>query len=60
MQQRAELQTFVEFYLTHARDAATKVAYVPLSDDYYPTALAALKAKQYTTNDQQTFNNMYK
>ncbi len=60
LQERPELQTFVEFYLTHARDAAAKVAYVPLPDEYYPTALAALKAKQYTTNDQQTFNEMYK
>jgi phosphate transport system substrate-binding protein len=60
LQQRLELQTFVEFYLTHAKDAAAQVAYVPLSDDYYPAALGALKAKQYTTNDQQTFNSMYK
>lgn len=60
MQQRAELQTFVEFYLTHGKDAAAQVAYVPLSDEYYPAALAALKTKQYATNDQQTFNDMYK
>lgn len=60
LQERPELQTFVEFYLTHAKDAAAKVGYVPLSDDYYPAALAALTSKQYSADDQETFNSMYK
>jgi phosphate transport system substrate-binding protein len=60
LQERPELQEFVNYYLTHAKDAAAKVAYVPLSDEYYPTALNVLNSKQYAVNDQQTFNELYK
>jgi phosphate transport system substrate-binding protein len=53
------LQAFVEFYLTHAKDAVTKVQYVTLPDSYYTQALAALKESKYTADDSTTFNNLY-
>ncbi|HKX82058.1 MAG TPA: PstS family phosphate ABC transporter substrate-binding protein [Nitrososphaera sp.] len=60
LQERPELQAFVEYYLTNAKDATARVGYVPLSDDYYPAALAALTSKQYSADDQETFNSIYK
>jgi phosphate transport system substrate-binding protein len=60
LQSKPELQTFVEFYLSNAKDAVEKVQYVTLQDTYYPEALAALKEGKYTPNDDQTFNALYK
>jgi phosphate transport system substrate-binding protein len=59
LQGRPELKSFVEFFLSNAKDAVNKVQYVALPDDYYTKALASLKEGKYTTNDNKTFNGMY-
>jgi phosphate transport system substrate-binding protein len=58
-QSRPELQTFVEFYLSHAMDAIQQVRYVTLPEQYYTDAVATLRAGNFTQNDQTTFNNLY-
>ena len=59
LQSRPDLKSFVEFFVSKSNDAVNKVLYVPLPEDYYTKALAALKEGKYTTNDNKTFNDMY-
>lgn len=59
LQSKPELQAFVEYYLSNAKDAVQRVQYVTLPDQYYNEALSALKEARYTTNDQETFNSLY-
>jgi phosphate transport system substrate-binding protein len=58
-QSKPELKTFVEFYLSNAKNAVQQVQYVTLSDKYYTDALSTLRAGNFTQNDQTTFNNLY-
>jgi phosphate transport system substrate-binding protein len=58
LQTKQELQAFVEFYLTHAKDAAQRVQYVTLSDQYYTESLVALRDAKYTPDDQKTFSDL--
>jgi phosphate transport system substrate-binding protein len=58
-QSKPELQTFVEFYVSNAKNAIQQVQYVTLPDKYYTDALSTLGAGNFTQNDQTTFNNLY-
>ncbi len=54
------LQKFVEFYLNNAKEGATSVGYIPLSDSYYQEALKVFKEGKYSENDKVTFNTISK
>lgn len=43
---KAEVKSFVEFYLTHASSLVSEVKYIPLPSDSYEKALARFKAGQ--------------
>lgn len=59
LQDRPELQAFVEFYLNNAGNAAETVQVVALPDAYYTEAISTLQEGEYTTNDNSTFNDLY-
>ncbi|GIU70815.1 MAG: phosphate ABC transporter substrate-binding protein [Candidatus Nitrosocaldaceae archaeon] len=60
LQMKEELKEFIIFYLTNAREAALKVGYVPLPDQYYEDAVIAIKEGRYQPNDLTTFEELYK
>ncbi|MEM2856375.1 MAG: PstS family phosphate ABC transporter substrate-binding protein [Candidatus Nitrosocaldaceae archaeon] len=57
--EREELKAFVEYYIANAKNAASAVKYIPLSDDYYKEALTVFKEGRYNPNDT-IFNDLYK
>ncbi len=60
LQSKQELKEFVIFYLSNAKSAVEKVAYIPLSEKYYNDAVRLIKEGRYTPDDDKAFNRIYR